>query len=257
MKGLDRRELLARGGALALVAGLAGAVPEWAFAARPTKQQLRQLQRQIRGSVVTPGEHGYNQAHVVVNTRYDDVHPAAIVFCASAGDVQKTVKWARQHHVHIVPRWEGVPLGRHAAGGMADPEELKALARPRLQRLLQHGVTTVEVKSGYGLTVADEIKCLEGIAELNAEGPLELVPTFLGAHAVPPEYRSDRAGYLLTQNKIRFVLTTALQPDHPIAEHVRLHGDGVRDIALWVDDAESAWRETTKRGARTAKRPAR
>jgi len=78
----------------------------------------------------------------------------------------------------------------------ASKDELKALARPRLRRLLQHGVTTVEVKSGYGLTVADEIKCLEAIAELNAEGPLELVPTFLGAHAVPPEYRGDRDGYL-------------------------------------------------------------
>ena len=78
----------------------------------------------------------------------------------------------------------------------ASKEELKALARPRLRRLLQLGVTTVEVKSGYGLTLADELKCLEAIAELNAEGPLELVPTFLGAHAVPPEYRSDRDGYL-------------------------------------------------------------
>jgi imidazolonepropionase len=78
----------------------------------------------------------------------------------------------------------------------ASKEELKSLARPRLQRLLQHGVTTVEVKSGYGLTTADEIKCLEAVAELNAEGSLELVPTFLGAHAVPPEYRSDRDGYL-------------------------------------------------------------
>src|SRR5262249_17754765 len=72
----------------------------------------------------------------------------------------------------------------------ATKEELKALARRRLDRLLQFGVTTVEVKSGYGLTLADEIKCLEIIAELNAKGPLELVPTFLGAHAVPPEYRS-------------------------------------------------------------------
>jgi imidazolonepropionase len=74
--------------------------------------------------------------------------------------------------------------------------ELKALARPRLQRMLSFGVTTVEVKSGYGLTLADEIKCLEAIAELNEEGPWELVPTFLGAHAVPPEYRSNRDGYL-------------------------------------------------------------
>lgn len=74
--------------------------------------------------------------------------------------------------------------------------ELKELARRRLMRLLAFGVTTIEVKSGYGLSVADEIKCLEAIAELNAEGPLELVPTFLGAHAVPPEFQSDREGYL-------------------------------------------------------------
>jgi imidazolonepropionase len=78
----------------------------------------------------------------------------------------------------------------------ASREELKALARPRLRRLLEFGVTTVEVKSGYGLTPADERKCLEAVADLNAEGPLELVPTFLGAHSVPSEYRDDRAGYL-------------------------------------------------------------
>jgi imidazolonepropionase len=78
----------------------------------------------------------------------------------------------------------------------ASREELKALARPRLRRLLELGVTTVEVKSGYGLTPADERKCLEAVADLNAEGPLELVPTFLGAHAVPKEYRQDRVGYL-------------------------------------------------------------
>jgi imidazolonepropionase len=78
----------------------------------------------------------------------------------------------------------------------ASKEELKALARPRLARFLQCGVTTVEVKSGYGLSLADELKCLEVIAELNAEGPAELVPTFLGAHAVPPEFRADREGYL-------------------------------------------------------------
>jgi imidazolonepropionase len=74
--------------------------------------------------------------------------------------------------------------------------ELKALARPRLGRLLAAGVTTVEVKSGYGLTLADELKSLEAIAELNSEGPWELVPTFLGAHAVPPEFTGDRAGYV-------------------------------------------------------------
>ncbi len=78
----------------------------------------------------------------------------------------------------------------------ATKEQLKELARRRLARLLAFGVTTVEVKSGYALNAADEIKCLEAVAELNAEGPVELVPTFLGAHDVPPEFRSDRAGYV-------------------------------------------------------------
>jgi imidazolonepropionase len=82
--------------------------------------------------------------------------------------------------------------------------ELKALARPRLERLLRFGVTTVEVKSGYGLTPADERKCLEVVADLDAEGPLELVPTFLGAHAVPAEYRDRRDEYvrLLTDDML-------------------------------------------------------
>jgi 4-hydroxyphenylpyruvate dioxygenase len=65
----------------------------------------------------------------------------------------------------------------------------------------------------------------------------------------------DRASYLLVQNKIRLVLTTPLHPDHPIAEHVRMHGDGVHDIALWVDDAEAAWVATVDRGARSVRPP--
>src|SRR3954451_2882840 len=77
----------------------------------------------------------------------------------------------------------------------------------------------------------------------------------LAAYRGPETGMRDRASYVLVQNKIRFVLTTALQPDHPVAEHVRAHGDGVRDIALWVDDAEAAWRATTGRGARSVREP--
>jgi imidazolonepropionase len=78
----------------------------------------------------------------------------------------------------------------------ASLEELKASARQRIERFLRLGVTTIEAKSGYGLNTADELKCLRAIAELNAEGRIELVPTFLGAHAVPPEFRGNRGGYL-------------------------------------------------------------
>lgn len=59
----------------------------------------------------------------------------------------------------------------------------------------------------------------------------------------------DRASYVLQQGRIRLVLTTSFDPDSEISDHVRRHGDGVRVIALWVDDARRAFEETTKRGA--------
>jgi 4-hydroxyphenylpyruvate dioxygenase len=65
----------------------------------------------------------------------------------------------------------------------------------------------------------------------------------------------ERASYVLEQGGIRFVLTAALQPGDPVAQHVHLHGDGVHDIALTVDDAEAAYRETLKRGARGVLEP--
>ncbi len=65
----------------------------------------------------------------------------------------------------------------------------------------------------------------------------------------------DRASYVMVQNDIRFVFTAPLTPDGEIAEHVRAHGDGVHDIAFRVADVESAWRETTSRGAVSALEP--
>ena len=65
----------------------------------------------------------------------------------------------------------------------------------------------------------------------------------------------DRASYVLRQNDITLVVTAPLTPEGEIAEHVRKHGDGVKDIAFSVDDAASAWRETTDRGARSVMEP--
>lgn len=65
----------------------------------------------------------------------------------------------------------------------------------------------------------------------------------------------DRASYVLQQGKIRFVITGALGPESPIAQHALLHGDGVKDIALEVPDAEHAYREALARGARSAIEP--
>ncbi len=71
----------------------------------------------------------------------------------------------------------------------------------------------------------------------------------------PETGHREASSYLLTQDKIRFVLTTALAPDSPIAKHAHKHGDGVRDIAIWVDDARAAYEETTKRGAQPIQEP--
>ncbi|MGA0920544.1 MAG: imidazolonepropionase [Gemmatimonadaceae bacterium] len=78
-------------------------------------------------------------------------------------------------------------------------EELVALATERLRRIAAHGTTTVEIKSGYGLSLASELTTLRVIRQLAAALPLRLVPTFLGAHEVPLEYRErahDREAYL-------------------------------------------------------------
>jgi imidazolonepropionase len=84
---------------------------------------------------------------------------------------------------------------------LADEGELKRLMSDRLDRMLAHGTTTVEIKSGYGLSVEDELKCLWAVRDLNLErqrlgtGP-RIAATFLGAHAVPEEFTHDPDGYV-------------------------------------------------------------
>src|SRR5688500_7149269 len=75
-----------------------------------------------------------------------------------------------------------------------DLGELAALAEPRLRRLASYGTTTVEVKSGYGLTVDDEIKLLRAIALVSKRVPMRIVPTWLGAHEIPVDFRERDDG---------------------------------------------------------------
>jgi len=79
----------------------------------------------------------------------------------------------------------------------------------------------------------------------------------LTAYSGPETGRRDRGAYLLEQGQIRFVVSTAIHPEDPISRHVQRHGDGVKAIALTVDDAEEAWRATTKRGAKSVQEPTR
>lgn len=75
------------------------------------------------------------------------------------------------------------------------------------------------------------------------------------AYAGPETGVRDRASYVIQQGKVRFVLTTALHPDHEITRHVAQHGDGVKVLALWVDDAEKSFYETMSRGAKAHTEP--
>jgi len=78
----------------------------------------------------------------------------------------------------------------------ASESQLLALGLERLDIMMCHGTTTVEIKSGYGLSVDEELKTLRVIRELAKAHPVDVVSTFMGAHAVPPEYAGDTEGYV-------------------------------------------------------------
>ena len=92
----------------------------------------------------------------------------------------------------------------------ASEQELFEMALPRVRRMLEHGTTSIEAKSGYGLTVEDELKILRVIRRLNEETPLELIPTFLGAHEIPYEYRSGERQASSREAYIRLVMEEML-----------------------------------------------
>ena len=118
----------------------------------------------------------------------------------------------------------------------------------------EQGAPSVE-RDFLPLTGTDYVEFWVGNAKQAAYFYRAAMGMRLAAYRGPETGTRDRASYVLEQGRVRFVLTTALAPDHPIAEHVRLHGDGVRDIALAIPDAEAAWRETTARGARSVAPP--
>jgi len=75
------------------------------------------------------------------------------------------------------------------------------------------------------------------------------------AYSGPETGTKDRVSYAIRQNRLTFVLTTPLRPNHSVADHIHKHGDGVKALALMVEDATSAWEETTKRGGKSYMEP--
>ena len=98
-------------------------------------------------------------------------------------------------------------LSTVAATRAATSDELLAHGRRWLDEMLVHGVTTIEAKSGYGLDLVTELRLLEVAFQLGMDGPIEILPTFLGAHAVPPEFRDRPDG---TEAYVRSVIDEQL-----------------------------------------------
>ena len=122
------------------------------------------------------------------------VDPHTHVIWAGERAAEFSMKVAGAKYLEILASGGGI-LSTVRQTRAASIEMLMEETRPRLQRMFAHGTTTAEAKTGYGLQTATEIRMLAALRQLDAEGPLELALTFLGAHAIPPEYRDDPQGY--------------------------------------------------------------
>ncbi len=100
-----------------------------------------------------------------------------------------------ESYLNIMKAGGGI-LNTMRATRRASKQELIDLAMPRLEQMLKLGVTTIEAKSGYGLNLKDELKILEVSKILNQNQPIDIEATFLGAHAIPPEYADNKSDYV-------------------------------------------------------------
>ena len=143
-----------------------------------------------RGGTVTPG--------------LVDPHTHLLFGGSREGELELRQRGAA--YLDILAAGGGI-LATVAATRAASADELAAHGRRWLDEMLGHGVTTVEAKSGYGLDLATELRLLEVAHRLGAEGPIDVVPTWLGAHAVPPEFRGRPDG---TEAYVRSLLDEQL-----------------------------------------------
>lgn len=167
---------LIEGGALAVLAGkVVDCGPEPQI--RDRFQAAEYLD--ARGAIVTPGFVDPHTHPVFVRTREDEF----------------AMRLAGATYVDISKAGGGI---RSTIAGTRDADEdlLFDLARQRVQRMVQLGTTTLEAKSGYGLDTASELKQLRVIRRLAETLPIDIVPTFMGAHEYPAEYKDDHETYL-------------------------------------------------------------
>lgn len=128
----------------------------------------------------------------VVCPGFVDPHTHVVWAGSRAEGFAERIREGSQHGMEVADEVRAVVRATRAA----PLAQLVAETRSRLDRMLAHGTTTVEVKTGYGLSLAEELKILEAIAILEVTHPLTLVPTFLGAYVVPGEFLGDPDGYV-------------------------------------------------------------
>ena len=139
-----------------------------------------------------PNEPRYDARGRVVMPGFVDPHTHAVWVGDRANEFE--MRLAGKSYMEIMATGGGI-MSTVKSVRQASVEQLIHDTRARLAAMFAHGTTTAEVKTGYGLETASEIKQLDAIYRLNAEGPLELEATFLGAHAIPEVYKHDPDGF--------------------------------------------------------------
>ena len=140
------------------------------------------------------------RAEIIIDARGKLVTPGLIdshthlIFAGSRED-EFEMKLEGISYMEILRKGGGI-LKTVTETKKASLEQLIKLGKERLDTMLIHGTTTVEAKSGYGLSTKDEIKCLQAIRKLDEQHPIDLVSTFLGAHAIPSEYKDKPEDYV-------------------------------------------------------------
>jgi len=129
----------------------------------------------------------------VVCPGFVDAHTHVVYAGDRVGEFEMRIRGAT--YVEIMEAGGGI-LSTMRATRAATLEQLVQESNRRLEKMLSLGTTTVEVKTGYGLDTASELKMLDAIGTLDRQQSIDLVPTFLGAHAVPPEYRGRTDEYV-------------------------------------------------------------
>lgn len=139
-----------------------------------------------------PTEERYDAAGRVVLPGFVDPHTHLIWVGDRAAEFDLRLQGAT--YLEILAAGGGI-LSTVRATRSASIEQMMAETRPRLAAMLRHGTTTAEAKTGYGLDAETELRMLAALLRLNAEGPLELAFTYLGAHAIAPEYKDHPDKY--------------------------------------------------------------